>query len=196
MLNNESRFANLISDLLNIGVSVARLKEPVLVMLLFIGLSYPAAAHHSAACCDFTQSVPVEGIVKSIEVMNPHTKLVLIVMDKDGNTREIYFEGHSRNNVYCRGWRPDMVKAGDKITIHIAPVKTGGDGGYIHSITLPVGPKEQAGAAGLMRRFSDQNVTLTDAVGLYIMQQHKIKKCWSTDFHLGLTGVPLVINKH
>lgn len=61
---------------------------------------------------------------------------------------------------------------------------------------LPVGNKEQTGAAGFLRKFSDQDITLTDAVGLYVMQQHKIKKCWSTDFHLGLTGVPLVINEH
>ncbi|MGH8592532.1 MAG: type II toxin-antitoxin system VapC family toxin [Gammaproteobacteria bacterium] len=55
---------------------------------------------------------------------------------------------------------------------------------------------EQAGATRLLRRFSDQDLTLTDAVGLYLMQQHKINKCWSTDFHLELTGVPLVINEH
>lgn len=61
---------------------------------------------------------------------------------------------------------------------------------------LPVGLKEQTGAAGFLRRFSNQDITLTDAVGLYVVQQFKIKKCWSTDFHLGLTGVPLVINEH
>lgn len=55
---------------------------------------------------------------------------------------------------------------------------------------------EQAGATRLLRTFSDQDLTLTDAVGLYLMQQRKINKCWSTDFHLGLTGVPLVINEH
>ena len=60
----------------------------------------------------------------------------------------------------------------------------------------PVGAAEQAGATRLLRRFSDQDLTLTDAVGLYLMQAQKIKRCWSTDFHLGLTGVPLVINEH
>ncbi|HXU83145.1 MAG TPA: PIN domain-containing protein [Polyangia bacterium] len=56
-----------------------------------------------------------------------------------------------------------------------------------------VGPKEQAGATALLRRFSDQDLTLTDAVGLHLMKAQRIKSCWSTDFHLGLTGVPLVI---
>jgi predicted nucleic acid-binding protein len=59
----------------------------------------------------------------------------------------------------------------------------------------PVGSKEQAAATGVLRRFSDQDLTLTDAVGLYVMDAQRIKICWSTDFHLAITGVPLVINE-
>lgn len=62
-------------------------------------------------------------------------------------------------------------------------------------ITLvPVGREEQTESVRLLRKFQDQNLTLTDALGLHIMRTRKIKQCWSTDFHLGLTGVPLVIN--
>jgi predicted nucleic acid-binding protein len=58
-----------------------------------------------------------------------------------------------------------------------------------------VGPKEQGAATDLLRRHSDQDLTLTDAVGLHLMKTQRLRSCWSTDFHLGLTGVPLVINK-
>lgn len=60
----------------------------------------------------------------------------------------------------------------------------------------PVGPDEQSAAIAILRRFSDQDLTLTDAVGLHIMAAHGVRECWSTDFHLGLTGVPLVIHGH
>ncbi|MGH6609398.1 MAG: hypothetical protein ACRECQ_03990 [Burkholderiaceae bacterium] len=60
----------------------------------------------------------------------------------------------------------------------------------------PVGVAEQSGATRILRRFSDQDLTVTDAVGLHLMQQLKVRTCWSTDFHLGLTGVPLVVNEH
>lgn len=60
----------------------------------------------------------------------------------------------------------------------------------------PVGATEQAGAARLPRRFSDQDLTLTDAVGQHLMQAKKVKSCWSTDSRLGLTGVSLVVNEH
>jgi predicted nucleic acid-binding protein len=58
-----------------------------------------------------------------------------------------------------------------------------------------VGPKEQAAAAEVLRRFSDQDLTIADALGLHLMDTHRIGTCWSTDFHLGVTGVPLVINQ-
>jgi predicted nucleic acid-binding protein len=59
---------------------------------------------------------------------------------------------------------------------------------------LSAGAKEQTSAVALLRKFSDQDLTLADAVGLHVMRERRIKSCWSTDFHLGLTGVPLVIH--
>ena len=38
-------------------------------------------------------------------------------------------------------------------------------------------------------------LTLTDAVGLHLMRVWKIHTCWSTDVHLGLTGVSLVLDR-
>lgn len=60
---------------------------------------------------------------------------------------------------------------------------------------IPVGHAEQVDATLLLRKFSDQDLTLTDAMGLHIMQVRKLKQCWSTDFHLGLTGVALIIDE-
>lgn len=61
---------------------------------------------------------------------------------------------------------------------------------------VPVAGEEHAGGVRLLRRFSDQDLTLADAVGLHVMKVLAIDACWSTDFHLGLTGVPLVVDEH
>jgi predicted nucleic acid-binding protein len=61
---------------------------------------------------------------------------------------------------------------------------------------VPVGLDEHAGAVRLLRRFSDQDLTLADAVGLHMMKVLGIDACWSTDFHLGLTGIRLVVDDH
>ena len=60
----------------------------------------------------------------------------------------------------------------------------------------PVSLEDQSAATDLLRRFSDQDLTLTDAIGLHIMNARRIKKCWSSDFHLGLTGVSLAIHDY
>jgi predicted nucleic acid-binding protein len=44
----------------------------------------------------------------------------------------------------------------------------------------------------LTKKFSDQTLTLADAHGLAIIAARRVKSCWSTDWHLGLTGVSLV----
>lgn len=100
------------------------------VLLAILLPVQPAVAHHSAAMFDFEKTANIEGIVKEVKVANPHLELVLEVTDEKG-TRDIVYEGHSRNNLYRRGWRPDSIKVGDKITITIATPKKGGDGGYI-----------------------------------------------------------------
>lgn len=56
---------------------------------------------------------------------------------------------------------------------------------------IPVGGAEIAAATALLRRFSDQDLTLADAVGLHVMKARRVRTCWSTDRHLRLTGVPL-----
>lgn len=59
----------------------------------------------------------------------------------------------------------------------------------------PVGAPELHKASAYIRKFADQELTMADAVGLYLMDHLKIKTCWSTDRHLTLTGIPLVIHQ-
>lgn len=61
---------------------------------------------------------------------------------------------------------------------------------------LPAGPQELRAGTEMLRRFADQDLTLVDAVGLHVMAERRTHTCWSTDFHLGLTGVQLVIHRH
>lgn len=61
---------------------------------------------------------------------------------------------------------------------------------------LSVGPSEQRAAIAILQRFSDQALTLTDAVGLHVMAANRVRSCWSTDRHMTLTGIPLVIHEH
>lgn len=45
----------------------------------------------------------------------------------------------------------------------------------------------------LVKKYADQKLTLADAHGLAVMRERRTASCWSTDRHLGLTGVRLAI---
>ncbi len=60
---------------------------------------------------------------------------------------------------------------------------------------VTIGEIEIDDAVAILRRYSDQALTLTDAAGLSLMKTRRIRSCWSTDRHLGLSGVPLLIHE-
>jgi D-serine deaminase-like pyridoxal phosphate-dependent protein len=111
-------------------------------LVLAAALSFPAVAHHSAAHFDFANQVTVTGVVKEARFANPHARIILEVAE-EGGSRDIEFEGHSRNNMYRQGFRPGMMKAGDTITLQIAPARDGSGGGYVTSLITADG--EQIG---------------------------------------------------
>lgn len=59
---------------------------------------------------------------------------------------------------------------------------------------IPIDQRDIEAATKLMRRFSDQDLTIVDAVGLHAMDTRKTGVCWSTDRHLGITGARLAIH--
>ena len=108
------------------------MRQLACVLALVVGLGFGAAvsAHHSAIQFDFGKNVEVTGVVKKFQAINPHMRLTLRVTDDKG-TREVELEGHSTNNMYRAGYRDNMIKVGDTITVYIAPLKDGSDGGYV-----------------------------------------------------------------
>ena len=55
-------------------------------------------------------------------------------------------------------------------------------------------PVDKSKRGCVLRQYSDQDLKLVDALGIHVMVSRSSQICWSTDFHLGLSGVPLVIN--
>ncbi len=120
-------------------MTVKKLMSAVAGLLLTVLAATPTFAHHSAAQFDFRNTVVVEGKVMEARFANPHMKLILEVTDDARGTRNIEFEGHSRNNMMRQGLKPDMFTLGDIITIRIAPMRNAEDGGYVTAVRTPDG---------------------------------------------------------
>ena len=108
-------------------------------IIIASSLSTTATAHHSAAQFDFGNTVLVAGKVEEVRFANPHMRLILVVTDDARGTRDIEFEGHSRNNMRRQGLMPDMFTVEDTVTIRIAPMRNGNDGGYVTALRTPNG---------------------------------------------------------
>jgi opacity protein-like surface antigen len=106
------------------------MKQFALIAALAALCGASVAAHHSAVQFDFTRSETMTGVVKKFRAINPHMQLVLHVKDAKGE-RDIVFEGHSTNNMYRAGYRDNMINVGDTITVYIAPLRDGSEGGYV-----------------------------------------------------------------
>jgi hypothetical protein len=99
-----------------------------------LALAAPAAAHHSYAMFDRDKDVVLVGAVKEWRWTNPHTFMVLVVPAAGGET-EWRIEGQSTEVLRLKGWNREMVKVGDKVTVHIKPLKNGSNGGQLAGVT-------------------------------------------------------------
>jgi len=97
-----------------------------------------AGAHHSFAMFDQTRTVTLKGSVVEFQWTNPHAWIELDV--PRGNMTERWgIELNSPNNLTRQGWRRSTLKAGDKVTVTINPLRNGKKGGLFNTIVLPNG---------------------------------------------------------
>lgn len=63
-----------------------------------------------------------------------------------------------------------------------------------HLRIVPFDANGLESATQVLQRFGDQKLTVTDAHGLALMERHSLELCWSTDWHMGLSGASLAIH--
>ena len=100
----------------------------------------PALAHHSFAMFDNQKEVQLVGTVKDFQWTNPHTWIQVVVPDAQGaGMSEWSIEGGNPGDLARRGWKKTSLKPGDKVTVHIHPMKNGTNGGSLVGVTLADG---------------------------------------------------------
>jgi len=112
-------------------------------------LASQALAHHSFAMFDPDKTITKAGTVKELEWTNPHVWLHIMAPDETGKQVEWSLEMQAVQQATSGGWRPDIVRPGDKISIEFHPLRDGSRGGELLNATLSDGRKLQAQAARL-----------------------------------------------
>ncbi|WP_428096476.1 DUF6152 family protein [Candidatus Rariloculus sp.] len=86
--------------------------------------SAPVLGHHSFAIYDFSQEIPFEGVVETLNFKNPHVAMTLTRTLENGETETINFvEGAPANMLVRNGLRPAMIAPGTKITAIGSPLR-------------------------------------------------------------------------
>ncbi|HEY6814936.1 MAG TPA: DUF6152 family protein [Croceibacterium sp.] len=102
-------------------------------------LAVPVAAHHSFAMFDNTRSITLRGKVAVYQWTNPHAYLEVDAEEAGGGTRHYTLEMTSINMMSRGGWTSRTVKAGDEVTVYVAPLRDGRPGGLVLEVVLPDG---------------------------------------------------------
>jgi len=105
------------------------------VAIGLIVLALPASAHHSHGLYkdSFTD---LQGVVKEVHWINPHTWIYLEVKDEKGEPTMWALEGASVIQVERRGWTKDMIKVGSTIGVRCHQLRDGSSGCLLGFITL------------------------------------------------------------
>ena len=113
---------------------------------LALSVGLPATAHHSFAMFDHVNRVTFSGTVTDFQWANPHVFIEMQAPDGKGGQGHYTVECASPNVLIRAGWKFNMIKVGDKITVLINPLRDGSPGGMLETVTLSDG-----------RTFTDSN---------------------------------------
>jgi hypothetical protein len=122
--------------------------------LVAIAVPTTSVAHHSAAMFDPSKEVKLVGVVKRFAYTNPHVWIDVSVPRSGGGNTVWSVEGGAPATVKRAGISPQTLKAGDKVTITMSPLRDGRNGGSLRTITLADGTLVSAGATRSSNRLA------------------------------------------
>ena len=106
-----------------------------LLALYAVALALPAWAHHSHNAYEVTVWSDLEGTVRDVYLMNPHSWIYLDVTDENGETTTWSLEAASPNSILENGVKPEDVRPGDRIQVRIHLLRDGTNGGLLGFVT-------------------------------------------------------------
>jgi hypothetical protein len=104
------------------------------VLLLVV----PAAAHHFVPRESDTP-VSISGVVAKFQMINPHSRLFLEVLDPSGVFSIWEIELGSVAALMARGWTRDLLKPGDPVTVQAILWKGRAHAAVARDVELPDG---------------------------------------------------------
>jgi hypothetical protein len=107
------------------------------ILAAAMGAAAPAGAHHSFAMYEPTKTLTFKGTIKSFQWTNPHVVVWILVQPEGGGAaQEWSLETTSPGVLTRNGWTRQSLKAGDRVSVTLSPLRDGSHGGSLNSVTL------------------------------------------------------------
>ena len=110
-------------------------RTAVVAILCVAGLGAPLAAHHSHANYDVTTWTVMEGTVKQLVLMAPHSIVYLEVKDEKGTVATWALEATNQRAILNNGVKKEDVRPGDHIKVRCHLLRDGAKGCLLGFIT-------------------------------------------------------------
>jgi hypothetical protein len=111
-----------------------KLKSLILAVVVAVAFGWTAWAHHAHSNYDTNSFTNLQGTVKQLRWMNPHTWILLEVME-GGKPAVWQLEGGSPNAVIREGWKKEDIPVGSTIKVRCHRLKDGANGCLLGFIT-------------------------------------------------------------
>jgi hypothetical protein len=104
------------------------------VLVTWVGFAGAPFAHHSVGInFDNSKAFSLTGVLKDIDIRNPHSQITLAVTGPDGVVKDWFLEWSDKNALLRRKVRYEQMKVGETITIRVSPSRRLENVGYFLS---------------------------------------------------------------
>jgi hypothetical protein len=100
-----------------------------------LSLALPSTAHHSHGNYDITKWFPIEGTVKEVHLINPHSWIYMEVKDGTGKPTMWALEAADPATIQRNGIKKEDVKTGDPIKVRCHRLRDGSAGCLLGFVT-------------------------------------------------------------
>src|SRR5262245_366312 len=121
-------------------------RAAVVAWIWLLRLALPGFAHHSHGNYDLTKWTVMEGAVKQVIFIVPHSIVYLDVKDGKGETITWSLEATNPQGIFLRGVKKDDVRVGDTIKVRCHLLLDGGRGCLLGFVTPMHGDKARGNA--------------------------------------------------
>lgn len=111
----------------------------VFAVVLGLAVSGSLFAHHGGTTLYTDRTVTLEGTVKTWYWANPHVLLAVTVTGDDDQTVDWVFELQAPNTIHPLGFRKNLLKPGDEVTVDLQPTRNGNPTGRLTRLVLADG---------------------------------------------------------